>query len=111
MNSSFDNHLTEYIDVSVVAATTRTGVTSAQLISRREKHKHVRYPGGLLIPFVVDVRGSWGKEAIAWSKGLLRHLDPKDRAEASWRLRQWRVVTISYGSRLPTNAFQASKYL
>jgi len=81
----------EFVDVSVVAAATRTGVSAAQLLSRREKHKHVRYPGEHLIPFVMDIRGKWGREAIAWAKGLIRPLGPVERAEAAWRLR-WAVA-------------------
>ena len=83
--------VTEYVDVSLVAAATRTGATASQLIARREKAKHKRYPGDHLIPFVLDVRGQWGREATAWTKGLLSNLAPDDRAVATWHLR-WCVA-------------------
>ena len=81
----------EYLDVSVIAAATRTSASAAQLLARREQIKHKRYPGENLIPFVVDIRGKWGREAIAWSKGMLRPLMPEERAEAAHRLR-WEVA-------------------
>ena len=90
----------EYLDISVVAAATRTCASAAQLLARRERVKHMRYPGENLIPFCVDVRGKWGREAIAWTKGVLRPLLPEDRAEASHRLR-WSVAKALSGGTGP----------
>jgi len=95
----------EYLDVSVIAAATRTSASAAQLLARREQKKHKRYPGENLIPFVVDIRGKWGREAIAWSKGMLRPLMPEERAEAAHRLR-WEVakaVSMAVGEQVLTS--------
>ena len=57
-----------HVDVSVVAAATHTGVAVATRTRRREKDKHKRYDGPRLIPFALDPRGAWGKEAISWAR-------------------------------------------
>ena len=45
---------------------------AAFAIPRRERAKHLRYPGAHLYPFVVDCRGKWGKEANTWMRLILR---------------------------------------
>ena len=47
-------------------------------IERRERMKHLRYPGRGLYPFVVDVRGKWGREAHALAQAMVGSL-PKDK--------------------------------
>ena len=52
------------IDVSVVTTVTHgAGRGALRGIERRERKKHLRYPGRGLFPFVLDVRGRWGREA------------------------------------------------
>ena len=80
-----------YLDVSVVAAATRCPHRAETLLKRREGIKHLRYPGELLTPFVVDVRGAWGVEAVRWGKDLLKFLPCEDKAAHLWRLR-WFVA-------------------
>jgi len=77
------------IDVSVVngvAAAVR-GERAEPVIMRRERAKHRRYPGGGLVPFVVDVNGRWGREAETWLRRILREVDEGDRGAARRLLR------------------------
>ena len=60
-------------------------------IERREKRKHVRYPGRGLYPFVVDIRGKWGKEAHAFIKNIVGAL-PKDKRQEAIRKCRWGVA-------------------
>ena len=55
------------VDVSV-ATTVRRGVGKGAVrgLERREKRNHMRYPGIGLYPFVLDVRGRWGRETHAF---------------------------------------------
>ena len=59
------------VDVSAVATeTTDVGRGVLRAIERRGRRKHIRYPGRGLHPFVVDIRGKWGKEAHAFVQAL-----------------------------------------
>ena len=86
-----DTAVPVYVDVAIVASATQSCTPATTLLARRERTKHLRYPGNSLVPFVLDARGRWGNEAVAWAKGLLRHLSPADRQEALWELR-WEVA-------------------
>ena len=71
------------VDVSLVntvfpGANHRAG----HAIERRERMKHGRYPGPGLFPFVLDIRGRWGREAHAFVQSMVGSLDKKDRATA-----------------------------
>ena len=62
-------------------ATTHRGARQAKLRLariRREKTKHGRYPGPGLAPFVLDTRGRWGHEAVAWLRAVVRCI-PQDQ--------------------------------
>ena len=43
-----------------------------------------------MIPFVIDVRGAWGKEALAWLKTIKPQMQVDDKSAAlavlKWRL-------------------------
>jgi hypothetical protein len=71
-----------YMDVSVVAAAIRNSDGDGKPLARRERTKHSRYPGSGMVPFVVDVRGRWGKEAQAWLRGVLKNYGVTERATA-----------------------------
>ena len=87
----FDSrHGERFIDVAVLAAHTHKGLAAQIRLERHERKKHTRYPGPRLIPFVLDVRGLWGKEACAWARAMVRRLPKADRAAALQDLR-WRV--------------------
>ena len=81
------------VDVSVIdgaegSKTTRPQGTKAKFaIPRREKEKHVRYPGDGLFPFVVDTRGRWGSEAKAWAAAAVRNLPQEERSRQIRKLR------------------------
>ena len=79
-----------FLDVAVLAAHSHRGVPAQTRLERHERKKHVRYPGPHLIPFVVDVRGRWGKEAQAWARAMILRLPSEDRALAMQELR-WRI--------------------
>jgi len=90
----FDRNLQQVcVDVSVIdgaegSKTTRPQGTKAKFaIPRREKVKHVRYPGDGLFPFVVDTRGRWGSEAKAWAAAAVRHLPQEERSRQIRKLR------------------------
>ena len=87
----FDSrHGERFIDVAVLAAHTHKGLAAQIRLERHERKKHTRYPGPRLIPFVLDIRGLWGKEACAWARAMVRRLPKADRAAALQDLR-WRV--------------------
>ena len=70
----------------------RGGAAWKHGLARREQTKHLRYPGPTLVPFVLDVRGRWGREATAWFKGFLRkHVAEEDRSEKA-KLGRWMVA-------------------
>jgi hypothetical protein len=48
-------------------------------IPRRERQKHRRYPGSELVPFVLDCRGKWGKEALDYVTFICKDLDQEER--------------------------------
>ena len=76
------------VDVSLVDGSEVVGGGNPKYaIARREKKKHVRYPGPDLYPFVIDARGRWGKEALAWAAGMVRNLDAAEREQEIRRLR------------------------
>ena len=79
-----------FSDVAVLAAHSHRGVPAQTRLERHERKKHVRYPGPHLVPFVVDVRGRWGKEAQAWARAMILRLPAEDRALAMQDLR-WRI--------------------
>ena len=83
-------HGERFLDVAVLAAHTHKGLAAQIRIERHERKKHLRYPGARLIPFVLDVRGRWGKEACAWARTIVRRLPKRERAAVLQDLR-WRV--------------------
>ena len=52
-------------------------------LERRGRKKHRRYPGPGFRPFVVDVGGRWGREALAWLRRVLRRAERGERGEAA----------------------------
>ncbi len=71
------------VDVSLVNAVTEGGAKRClKALERREKSKHVRYPGAGLFAFVLDVRGRWGREAHAFVQSVVGTMDPLKRADA-----------------------------
>ena len=79
-----------YIDIAITAANVHADVPPDIRIQRHERFKRRRYPGPPLIPFVIDIRGAWGKEAIAWIKDLKPFLNTEDKNAAIASLR-WRL--------------------
>ena len=71
-----------YIDLAIIAGSTHVNVAPDVRLARHEKYKHRRYPGPALIPFVVDVRGAWGAEALAWLKDIKPQLRVADKDAA-----------------------------
>ena len=71
-----------YVDLAVVAGSTHVDVAPDVRVARHEKFKHKRYPGPALVPFVVDVRGAWGAEALAWLKDIKPQLQVPDKDAA-----------------------------
>jgi hypothetical protein len=66
------------IDVSIVdGADGRAPAKHA--ITRREREKHRRYPGSDMIPFVLDCRGRWGKEALDFVTYMCKDLPEDER--------------------------------
>ena len=66
-------------------------------IERREKRKHLRYPGRGLYPFVVDVRGKWGREARALVQAMAGSLPRGKRADAIITCRRRIAVALQTG--------------
>ena len=86
------------VDVSVVASV-RPGVGRAALkvIERRERRKHRRYPGAGMYPFVLDVRGRWGREAHAFAQSMAGSLPKAQRAAAIRNCRRLISVALQNG--------------
>ena len=74
------------LDVAVVDGSETVG-NSKTALSRREANKHRRYPAANLFPFVVDTRGKWGNEALAWTKAVLKNVDPEEKGKLVRSLR------------------------
>ena len=86
------------IDVSVVATdTSEAGRGVLRGIERRERRKHIRYPGRGLYPFVLDVRGKWGKEAHALVQAMVGGLPRDKRADAIRSCRRRIAVALQTG--------------
>jgi len=73
------------MDVSITdgAELARRGRPWRHVLERRERRKHRRYPGPGLRPFVIDVGGRWGREALAWLRQVLRRVPKDERGEAA----------------------------
>ena len=71
-----------YVDLAIVAGSTHVNVAPDVRVARHEKFKHKRYTGPALVPFVVDVRGAWGAEALAWLKDIKPQLQVPDKDAA-----------------------------
>ena len=80
-----------YVDVAVVAGDTHCTLAPSVRTERHERKKHRRYPGPALVPFVLDVRGAWGKEALAWVRNLQPQIRADDRRAATDKLK-WQVA-------------------
>ena len=79
--------------MSVVTTVTQgAGRGALRGIERRERKKHLRYPGRGLFPFVLDVRGKWGREVHALVQAMVGSLPKEKRADA---VRSWPVVAGS----------------
>ena len=66
------------IDISVVDGA--DGKAPAKYaITRRERLKHRRYPGSELVPFVIDCRGRWGKEALDYVTFICKDMVEEER--------------------------------
>mgnify|MGYP003324412637 CR=1 FL=1 len=86
------------IDVSVVTTvTTGAGRGALRGIERRERMKHLRYPGRGLYPFVLDVRGKWGREAHALVQAMVGSLPKEKRADAVRSCRRAIAVALQTG--------------
>ena len=87
---------TTYLDVSCLEGAVVYGRirNATHGLTRRERTKHKRYPGPGLLPFVLDNRGRWGKEALQWVRGVLRNVPAADRAERLARLRASVAMTL-----------------
>ena len=83
------------LDVSIVAGQDSTGTIRA--LMRREAAKHRRYPGPGLIPFVLDLRGRWGKEAQAWARAAARRCGWTDPVDKLHQLRYQVSVALQTG--------------
>ena len=84
------------VDVSVTDISTPAvgdGQAWRYLIARRERRKHARYPGPELVPFVVDVRGRWGREAEAWLKRTAKRYAGEEGVKAQMRTCRYAVGT------------------
>ena len=78
-----------HIDFSYVDSVHELGASgSLQAIARRERAKHHRYPGPSLTAFVLDTRGTWGREARAFLHSMVGHLPQEARTAARLRCRQ-----------------------
>ncbi|MDA8583817.1 hypothetical protein N9L68_06270, partial [bacterium] len=86
------------IDVSVVATdTSEAGRGVLRGVERRERRKHIRYPGRGLYPFVLDIRGKWGKEAHALVQAMVGGLPRDKRADAIRSCRRRIAVALQTG--------------
>lgn len=84
--------------MSVVAAVTSDACRGVlRGIERRERQKHLRYPGRWLYPFVVDVRGKWGREAHALVQAMAGSWPKDKRADAIITCRRRVAVALQTG--------------
>ena len=84
--------------MSVVTTVTQgAGRGALRGIERRERKKHLRYPGRGLYPFVLDVRGKWGREAHAFVQAMVGSLPKDRRAEAVRSCRRAIAVALQTG--------------
>ena len=74
------------MDVAIVDGSENAGNTKAA-IPKRELSKHNRYPEANLFPIILDTRGKWGNEALAWTKTILKNADPEERPKLVRSLR------------------------
>ena len=88
---------TRYLDIAIVSGGTHANLPAATRIARHEQHKHTRYPGPALVPFVIDVRGMWGSEARAWLRDVKPQLSSPDPEEAI-RLLKYRLSACIQGA-------------
>ena len=91
------------VDVSVVDSAHPTAPRTAPMaLQRREANKHRRYPGPGLVPFVVDARGRWGREACAWVQSVTASLpdDARQAAVRQCRIRIGRVLQLAIADQL-----------
>ena len=58
------------------------------------KKKHRRYAGAGLYPFVIDCRGKWGREALAWATIACSQLPQDEKAKTMRRLRVMVSVAV-----------------
>ena len=63
-------------------------------LQRMEKKKHRRYAGAGLYPFVIDCRGKWGREALAWATIACSQLPQDEKAKMMRRLRVMVSVAV-----------------
>jgi hypothetical protein len=83
------------IDTAVVdGAEGGTRAPARFALQRMEKKKHVRYAGAGLYPFVIDCRGRWGREALAWATIACSQLPQEEKAKMMRRLRVMVSVTV-----------------
>ena len=66
-------------------------------LERRERRKHLRYPGRGLYPFVLDIRGKWGREAHAFVQAMVGGLAKEKRADAVRNRRRAVAVALQTG--------------
>ena len=86
------------IDASVVTTVTSgAGRGVLRGIQRRGRMKHLRYPGRGLYPFVLDVRGKWGREAHALVQAMVGCLPKDKRADAVRSCRRAIAVALQTG--------------
>ena len=71
-----------WVDVTLCAASAHQGVNVSQRLERQERDKHEKYQGGRLVPFVLDPRGGWGRQARHWFQHVLNQVPEDVRGEA-----------------------------
>ena len=83
------------VDISMTDSVLR-GATKRVMRSaaRREQQKHKWYPGRGMIPFVMDTRGRWGREAHAFVQTIAATLPHEQRAEAIRECRRRIAVAL-----------------
>ena len=69
------------VTVTNIASGVEGGNAWRHTLARKERKKHLRYPGPELVPFCVDVRGRWGREAEAWLRRAVRRSPAEQRSE------------------------------
>ena len=96
-----------FIDISLTDSVFPGASTRAiHGIARRERKKHKRYPGQGLVPFVLDVRGRWGKEAKNFVQAVVGTLPKESRVEALQHCR--RLVAHALQSAVATQLLTAA---